>query len=297
MYRPVDTALWGDKWFQALPPMAKYLYLYLRTNGRTTACGAYEITRRTIAFEMGLDEESIVTALAALPIAFVQYWPAHEYVFVISLFADSGIGSGRFFDGAVKQAKALPEEVRRAVYDRYPALCDGPQSPPRPVKKPSTTPQLPVTDPSVTPLQPVAIPSENLSLVQNRTEQEQSRKEQTPTAQTREGEVPATVARDFNAFMRAYPAAHRGFVNEAKKEWLAVFNTGDLPEILVILRALNEQKESTQWTKDGGKFAPNMGKYIQARMWEAPPVNDDPKPKRVLSQTELNAPAPGRLVI
>lgn len=127
------------------------------------------------------------------------------------------------------------------------------------------------------------------------TDQIQNRPDtETDQTQTQSAAIPKAVVRDFEAFQRAYPAARRTNINEAKREWAAAFRSGDLPDMVTTLRALNAHKESSEWMRDGGRFVPGMAKYIAAHMWEAPPMNKDPeKPKRPLSP---DIPAQGKAV-
>lgn len=43
--------------------------------------------------------------------------------------------------------------------------------------------------------------------------------------------------------------------------------------------ALKWQKQSAQWTKDGGQYIPNPGKWLRQRLWEDEPDKPrDPEP-------------------
>ena len=63
-YRQIHTEFWSDPWTENLPPMDKYLFIYLFSNKRTTLLGLYEISTRLMAYETGLDEDAIRQALA-----------------------------------------------------------------------------------------------------------------------------------------------------------------------------------------------------------------------------------------
>jgi len=58
-YRYVQTTFWKDPFVQRLTPEEKYFYLYLMTNEYTSQCGIYEITRKTMAFDTGYNDETI----------------------------------------------------------------------------------------------------------------------------------------------------------------------------------------------------------------------------------------------
>lgn len=66
MYRQVDCGTWDDPWFADLHADAKLLFLYLLTNRRSTAAGAFEITTRQMAFETGLEQDRITELMPIL---------------------------------------------------------------------------------------------------------------------------------------------------------------------------------------------------------------------------------------
>lgn len=57
--RSIDTELWTHPDYQQLSTEAKLLYLYSFTNSHCNAAGLYRISPRTMAFETGLNEESL----------------------------------------------------------------------------------------------------------------------------------------------------------------------------------------------------------------------------------------------
>lgn len=60
VYRPVQTEFWTDpKVVEEFTPEDKLFYLYLLTNPSTTQIGIYQITKKTMAFELGYSIESI----------------------------------------------------------------------------------------------------------------------------------------------------------------------------------------------------------------------------------------------
>lgn len=55
----IHTSFWSDPYIQDLNPDEKLLYLYLLTNERTSICGIYEITEKTMAFDTGIELKNI----------------------------------------------------------------------------------------------------------------------------------------------------------------------------------------------------------------------------------------------
>ncbi|MGH4138234.1 DnaD domain-containing protein [Clostridium sp.] len=58
-YRQLHTEFWSDSFVLELTPEEKYFYLYLMTNNRTTQCGVYEISKRTIETDCGYNRETV----------------------------------------------------------------------------------------------------------------------------------------------------------------------------------------------------------------------------------------------
>ena len=60
IFRKVHTEFWTDpKVLEEMTPEDKYFMLYLLTNSNTTQIGIYQISKKTIAFELGYSPESI----------------------------------------------------------------------------------------------------------------------------------------------------------------------------------------------------------------------------------------------
>ena len=66
---------------------------------------------------------------------------------------------------------------------------------------------------------------------------------------------------EFTAFWDAYPK-HQG-----KATARTAFEKVDVP-LQVLLDAIEEQKKSRQWTKDGGDFIPMPTTWLNQRRWE-----------------------------
>ena len=64
--RIINTKFWSDPYIQGLSATDKLLYIYLLTNERTSICGVYEITNSTIAFDTGIDLDSLPQAMDRL---------------------------------------------------------------------------------------------------------------------------------------------------------------------------------------------------------------------------------------
>lgn len=75
--RMVNTSFWSDPWVvDNLNPLDAYLFMYLFTNEHTNVAGVYEISLRTLAFEVKLEKEEVVRMLKRLEsrVSYVGGW-------------------------------------------------------------------------------------------------------------------------------------------------------------------------------------------------------------------------------
>lgn len=81
----------------------------------------------------------------------------------------------------------------------------------------------------------------------------------------REGEW---LEKSFNEFWSAYPK------KTAKQQALKAFQKLNPNEELlnIILRSLERQKHSVQWTKDGGQYVPYPATWLNGKRWEDDPT-------------------------
>jgi hypothetical protein len=66
--RVIHDSVWGDAWFQDLPPASKLVWVYLLTNSHLEVSGIYQITPKTISNETGIpliDVNGILEAFVA----------------------------------------------------------------------------------------------------------------------------------------------------------------------------------------------------------------------------------------
>lgn len=83
---------------------------------------------------------------------------------------------------------------------------------------------------------------------------------------------------DFDTFWEAYPK--KVGKQPAAKAWKSL--NPDHEMLVVLLKAIETQKASEQWRKDGGKFIPHPATWINGKRWEdeltadAPPAHRPP---------------------
>jgi hypothetical protein len=59
IFRKVHTQIWSDPFFSELENEKKIFYLYILTNERTRQCGIYEISKKHMAFDLGISIEKV----------------------------------------------------------------------------------------------------------------------------------------------------------------------------------------------------------------------------------------------
>ena len=87
----------------------------------------------------------------------------------------------------------------------------------------------------------------------------------------------------FNCFWKAYPRKEAKQAAQKAFEKLAPDNA----QLEVMLSALNKQKVSEQWTKDGGQFIPHPATWINQRRWEDEPLAPAPQVPRKVVQEQV----------
>jgi hypothetical protein len=81
-------------------------------------------------------------------------------------------------------------------------------------------------------------------------------------------EIALVVTDNFDVFWKAYPK--KSAPDAAKKSWNKL-----KPNITEVLNALQWQKQSEQWQKNGGQFIPNPATYLNQGRWkDEPPVEE-----------------------
>ncbi|OGP68414.1 MAG: hypothetical protein A2W27_10995 [Deltaproteobacteria bacterium RBG_16_44_11] len=84
--------------------------------------------------------------------------------------------------------------------------------------------------------------------------------------------ISSSLSKDFLVFYEAYPRKVGKIA--ALKAWNKL--NGNRPAIEEILKAIEQQKQSTQWIKDGGQFIPHPATWINQGRWEDEGIEKHP---------------------
>lgn len=63
VFRKIDIRYWQDGYVLNISYKEKYFYIYLMTNSKTTQCGIFELPKKIIEVELGLDKDEIEVLL------------------------------------------------------------------------------------------------------------------------------------------------------------------------------------------------------------------------------------------
>jgi hypothetical protein len=122
MYRTIDTRIWNDPWFADCSATEKLLFLYFVTSDRSTACGAYEIRIRDMAYETGLTEAEVTAGLEKLHPK-VMWWPSLRVILIPNFYRHQRHNSNdKFTIAAAKALLAFPPDVVDTLCAMYPEL-------------------------------------------------------------------------------------------------------------------------------------------------------------------------------
>ena len=78
--------------------------------------------------------------------------------------------------------------------------------------------------------------------------------------------LPTRSEREFDSFWQAYP--RKKSKGHAQKTWEKLRKAKQLPELAVILDAIAAAKAGQDWQRDGGKFIPHPGTWLNSSGWE-----------------------------
>ena len=110
--RVVDTKFWNDNFIVELDPLEKYLFLYFLTNEHTNIAGIYELPLRVMAFETGIDKETLPKMIDRFGdrIKYIDGW-----VYIKNFIKNQDTTSKDLRYGISKVLRTLPKRVLEGV--------------------------------------------------------------------------------------------------------------------------------------------------------------------------------------
>jgi hypothetical protein len=121
-YRLIQTRIWVDAWFLELSLEGKLLFVYLFTNQRASVCGLYELPMRVMAFDTGMDLNSIKKYLDIFSKTDKAYYDfTTSVIWVVNMPKYQGTTSPKLLPRIMADVKAVPGcELKTKFLQKYP---------------------------------------------------------------------------------------------------------------------------------------------------------------------------------
>lgn len=249
IYRKVSISFWTDpKVDERFSPEDKYFFLYLLTNPHTNLCGCYEISYKQLKDETGYSRESISVLINRFEKTYniIRYDTETYEMLILNWKKYNWSNSPSFVTSVQKEI----QKVKNPQFREF--LLDERHCVDTVSNNDDTVSSTPVT---VT----VTDTVNSFNSVKEVKKRVRKKYEDTP---------------EFEAFWNAYPKVKQKSKQEAREAFAKV----DVP-LQTLLDALEVQKKSHDWTKEGGQYIPYPAKWLNKRRWEdsmdAKPIETD----------------------
>lgn len=254
IYRQVKLSFWTDHLVSDnFSAEDKYFFLYLLTNLHTNLCGCYEVSKNQVAKEMGYSEETISTIIERFENKYnlIRYDKETYELLILNWSKHNWTESPKFRKLVKKEIESIKDKEFRKYLT---GIFDGEDTEIYPISTPDT-----VSETSDT-LVSICSVNKNNSCKDNSLV-EPSNLEDKPVKETKRVRKKYEDTEDFKRFWDAYPK------QKGKTEAREAFAKVDVP-IDVLLSAIETQKRSRDWIKEGGQYIPYPAKWLNKRRWE-----------------------------
>jgi len=119
-FRKFDTRTWQDPWFENLSEKAKLLFIYLWTNETCSQAGMYQITKKRILFDCGIDINEYCEEISEKVV-----WNKNENIVWIKNFFKHQCQNEKFAIAAINSIQCLPSKYIKLFQDYYHILLTG----------------------------------------------------------------------------------------------------------------------------------------------------------------------------
>lgn len=256
-HRDTDTGKWGDRFFRALSPKMKCFYSYFCDE--CDNAGVWKVDLDLAAFSIGGERQESSPAdfvFTALPPDFQnRVFPFHdgEYWYNTKFL--------RFHYGEMKREDRMFRHVSRLLEIHgigaliaLPSPFDRPYEP-LPARARSSAEQSTEDPQDVEPTAPSTLTAQSL--------QHAGREAGIGNNGGKAPKVKVLYLDGFEEFWAAYPK--RKGKGKAAEEWSKARPDASL--LAVILAAVEAQRSSRDWTKEGGQFIPMPSTWLHQKRW------------------------------
>ena len=266
-YRQVKLSFWTDHLISDnFSAEDKYFFLYLLTNLHTNLCGCYEVSKTQVAKEMGYSEETINSLIDRFENKYnlIRYDKKTYELLILNWSKHNWTESPKFRKLVEKEIESIKDKEFKEYLT---GIFNGEDAEIYPISTSDTVSEVPDTSLLVS-VSNTTVNSSNsnndINLGNVNTEKEVKKRVRKKYEDTPE----------FEAFWNAYPKVKQKSKQEAREAFAKV----DVP-LQTLLDALEVQKRSNDWTKDGGQYIPYPAKWLNKRRWEdsmdAKPIETD----------------------
>lgn len=229
--RIVDTDFWtDDKVVDMFSPEDKLFFLYLMTNPHTTQLGIYPLNKKVMAFELGYSLEAVGVLLDRFETKYnvIRYSPETSEIAIRNYLRHSIIKGGKPVEDLLMKEISKVKNKKLISFVRRSIL----------------------TDPSLN----NTVRDIFINLNDNDNENDVSYHDTSH-------DTYHVSLEDFEKFWSAYPKKK----DKANAE--KAFKRVKVP-VSVLLDAIEKQKKSEDWKKEGGKFIPYPTTWLNGKRWE-----------------------------
>ena len=264
IYRQVKMSFWTDPLVSDnFSAEDKYFFLYLLTNLHTNLCGCYEVSKTQVAKEMGYSEETINSVIDRFENKYnlIRYDKKTYELLILNWSKHNWTESPKFRKLVEKEIESIKDKEFR---EYLMGIFNGEDAEIYPISTSDTVSEVPDTSLLVSVSNTTVNSSNSINIEEVNTEKEVKKRVRKKYEDTPE----------FEAFWNAYPKVKQKSKQEAREAFAKV----DVP-LQTLLDALEVQKKSHDWTKEGGQYIPYPAKWLNKRRWEdsmdAKPIETD----------------------
>ena len=253
-YRQVKLAFWTDHLISDnFSAEDKYFFLYLLTNLHTNLCGCYEVSKTQVAKEMGYSEETINSLIDRFENKYnlIRYDKKTCELLILNWSKHNWTESPKFRKLVEKEIESIKDKEFKEYLT---GIFNGEDAEIYPISTSDTVSEVPDTSLLVSVSNTTVNSSNSINSIN--IEEVNTDKGVKKRVRKKYEDTP-----EFEAFWNAYPK------QKAKTEAREAFAKVDVP-LQTLLDALEIQKRSHDWTKDGGQYIPYPAKWLNKRRWE-----------------------------
>lgn len=277
-YRTIKISFWNDPFIEELEPNEKLLYLYLFTSPHTSNIGLLEVTSKKIAFETGLSIQGVNSGLSKLEKE-RKIIRDGQFILVARFIKNQSSTSPKLIQSMRGIAKSITsQKIRDTLCILYPDIFSGVEFEDTvsiPYNNDIDTVSIPIREKEEEKEREIEeeyiCPSADGDMDVFEHSVQQLSLSPEPQSQ-RKKKTKDDYTDDFISFWQEYP--RKEDKKKAFDSWRSLEKKKILPDINIILKAIDTRVKSGQW--ENKKFIPLPTSWLNGRRWEdeVTPIQD-----------------------